>query len=365
MLLSILIQTSLLSLSTAAISASPPQDGTPPVPETQDEEGPGARAKRLTQKQRREAAGEAHDRELQQAQWTDEAGNPILPGVLPAGTTESAQAAWHKIAAATGFQGEVKSFDLHFNLLLRQDDIDNQMAAHLLYLRPNYIYAELGSGRSHLRGPEGDFLIDGKEVIRLVGREGAEDKKQIDRTSALVRNFVGLVDPTKLRILSLVELAAAPAGLPVELEPKEKSGHPEANVQELGAGLKWLSLRSPDFELENAGDPERTAVRSCLIGYEPNTMDIEIVVIQADRDAAPRAIVDRNDSGTLLVVMGRHKQRTIDNVRVPLWIGIFDVVDPLTGKFRKRPASELILEAGKPGSFRAELKPEDFLPPRR
>jgi small nuclear ribonucleoprotein (snRNP)-like protein len=295
----------------------------------------------------------------------DAEGNPILPGVLPAGTQESAKQAWLGIAKATGFEGEVKSFDLHFNLILRQEELDNQMSAHLRFLRPSYIRAKLSSGRSHLRGPEGDFLIDGKEVIRLVGREGQEDKQQIDRTSALARNFVALVDPTKLRILDLVELDAPPAGLPAEIESRDYWGHAEPNAQALGAGLKWISLRSPDFELENAGDASRTAVRSCLIGYEPNTMDVELAVIQRDVDGRPRRTVDRTAAGTLVVVMGRHELRTVDNVRVPRWIGIFDVVDAPTGKFRKRPGSELVLDSRQPGSFRAGLKPADFLPPTR
>jgi len=364
MLLPILIHVPLLFSSHS--QAPPPADQeVPPVENPQDEDGPAERAKRLSRKQRREAAGEAHQRELNENEWKDAEGNPILPGALPTGTSESAKQAWLKIAAATGFEGEVQSFDLHFNLILRQEELDNQTRAHLRFLRPGYLFAELGSGRSHLRGPEGDYLIDGKEVIRLVGREGQEDQKQIDRTLALARNFVGLVDPTKLRILDLVELEAPPAGLPAEIESRDYWGHDEPNVQALGAELKWLSLRSPDFELENAGGASRNAVRSCLIGYEPNTMDVELAVIQSDVDALPRRIVDNTAAGTLVVVMGRHQQRTIDNVRVPRWIGIFDVVDPQIGKFRKRPGSELVLDPQHPGSFRAKLKPADFLPPTR
>lgn len=142
-------------------------------------------------------------------------------------------------------------------------------------------------------------------------------------------------------------------------------GHVEENVEQLGAGLKWLSLRSPDFELESAGDPSRSAVRSCLIGYHPETFDVELAVIQDDKDRAPRRVVDRSAPGTLLVVMGQHELRSVDKVRVPRWIGIFDIVDPLTGAFRKRPGSELVLDPSKAGSFRAELKPGDFLPPVR
>lgn len=362
MLFTLLIHAPLFlgSLDAAAV----PQDG-PPVETPQEEDGPSARERRESRKERRAAAEDAHQRALAESQWTDANGDPIKPGVIPAGTSEAAAEAWRKIAAATGFQGEVQSFDLHFNLILRQEELDNQMSARLRFLRPGYIFAELGSGRSHLRGPEGDFLIDGKEVIHLVGREGAEDKKQIDRTAALARNFVGLVDPTKLRILQLVELDAPPADLPADIESRDYWGHAESNVAELGAGLKWISLRSPDFELESASDSSRSAVRSCLIGYAPDTMDVELAVIQTDRDGTPRRLVDRNDPGTLVVVLGRHERRAVDKVRVPRWIGIFDVVEPETGTFRKRPGSELVLDSRRPGSFRAELRPDDFLPPRR
>lgn len=364
MLLTLLFHAPLFLGSHAEPSRVPLQD-VPPAPAPEDEDGPAARAKRLSRQDRRAAADEAHERALAENQWTDANGDPIKPGVIPAGTSEAAANVWRKIAAATGFEGEVQSFDLHFNLILRQEELDNQMSAHLRFLRPGYIYAELGSGRSHLRGPEGDYLIDGKEVIHLIGREGAEDKKQIDRTAALARNFVGLVDPTKLRILQLIELDAPPVGLPVEIESRDYWGHAENNVAELGAGLKWLSLRSPDFELESASGANRSAVRSCLIGYAPDTLDVELAVIQTDRAEGPRTTVERTDPGTLVVVLGRHELRTIDNVRVPRWIGIFDVVEAETGKFRKRPGSELVLDSRRPGSFRAGLKPEDFLPPRR
>ncbi|MCA8979925.1 MAG: hypothetical protein H6831_13150 [Planctomycetes bacterium] len=364
MLVTLLIHAPLF-LAPRALPASSPAQGTPPVETPQEEDGPAARAKRGSRRERRAAAEEAHARALEESQWKDANGEPIRPGVIPAGTTESAANAWRNIAAATGFKGAVQSFDLYFNLILRQEELDNQMSAHLRFLRPGYVFAELGSGRSHLRGPEGDYLIDGKEVIHLIGREGAEDKKQIDRTAALARNFVGLVDPTKLRILQLVELDAPPANLPADIESRDYWGHPEKNVAEIGAGLKWLSLRSPDFELESANGAGKSAVRSCLIGYAPDTLDVELAVIQADVDGEPRRSVDRNDPGTLVVVLGRHERRAVDEVRVPRWIGIFDVVDPATGKFRKRPGSELVLDAKRPGTFRADLKPDDFLPPAR
>ena len=365
MLLSILLSSTLLLAPAAGAPSRAPataqhiaQEEAPP---TDDKEGPVERAKRLAEKRKQDAA-QAHDREKQASVLRDADGNPIEPGVLPARTTPTAAQAWSGITEATGFRKAIASFDLRFHLFLRQSDANNEVDAHLRFLAPRYISAALGSGRRHLRGPEGDYLIDDKEVIRLVGREGKEDRKQIDRTVSLARNFVSLVDPSKLRILELVELDGPPDGLPADLKPSSHSGYTQKSVLELGTGLRWISLRSPDFELEKATRGKRATIRSCLIGYSPETMDVQIAVIQADRGDTPRRDIDRHASGTLLVILGRHARRKDDGVRVPLWIGIHDVVDPREGRFRKRPGSELIMN-GDRGSFHAELKPEDFLPP--
>lgn len=351
----------LLTLLAPAPAAPATQEETPPPvqdPEPARDETPAERAKRLRE------AREAHERAVREHQWTDADGNPIQPGVLPAKTTPEAAEAWRRVTGATGFTGELAGFDLRFHLILRQKELDNELDARLSFLKPNYVRAELGSGRSQLRGPEGDFLIDGDEVVRLVGREGAEDKKQLDRTAALARNFLGLVDPTELRILDLALLDAPPAGLPEDMKLRTVSGHAgDGNAAQLGAGLKWLSLRSPDFELESASPDGAPLVRSCLIGFHPETFDVELAVLQRDRDAKPRVAVDRAARDTLVVVMGRHQLRESDGVRVPRWIGVFDVVDPLTGAFRERPASELILTDDGSGGFRTALAPTDFLPP--
>lgn len=355
----------LLILTLLAPAPAPPsaQDGTPPTDdpapaERARPETPAERAKRLRD------AREAHERAVIEHQWKDADGNPIEPGVLPANTAPEAAEAWRRVTGATGFTGDLPGFDLRFHLILRQKELDNELDARLSFLKPNYVRAQLESGRSHLRGPEGDFLIDGDEVVRLVGREGAEDKKQLDRTAALARNFLGLVDPTELRILDLVHLDGPPAGLPEDLKLRLVSGlQADGNAARLGARLRWLSLRSPDFELESGAPGGTPIVRSCLIGYHPETFDVELAVLQRDRDAKPRAVVDRESRDTLIVVMGRHALRESDGVRVPRWIGVFDVVDPLTGTYRTRPASELILVDYGAGGFRTALTPADFLPP--
>ena len=92
----------------------------------------------------------------------------------------TAKASWDALAKATFAEKPVTAFDLHFHLRVRPDEIQsNDLTAHYRFLSPGFVRATLESGREHLRGPKGDYLIDGEESLKLVGREAAEDKKQI------------------------------------------------------------------------------------------------------------------------------------------------------------------------------------------
>ena len=70
-------------------------------------------------------------------------------------------------------------------------------------------------------GPEGPFLINGDQKIRLrQRREDEADLRQIAETQSIARNFLALTDPGSLRIASLAEGATPPPGLPPELEAR-------------------------------------------------------------------------------------------------------------------------------------------------
>ena len=107
------------------------------------------------------------------------------------------------------------------------------------YLAPDCVRFRLPSrrevGRSGLAQRD-YWLLDGDELVELVGREYEEDRRQIQEMHAVARNFVALSDPGRLRITRLETLADPPPDVAPRLEPKERK-------------LEWLRVASPDFAL--------------------------------------------------------------------------------------------------------------------
>ena len=272
-------------------------------------------------------------------------GKPILPGQIPKGTADGAREAWNTLLG--GFSRKpISAFQLGFYLRQRQPDNPqtNDVNLDFSYLEPGYVRAELESGRTHLRGPQGDYLIDGEEVIRLRGREGAEDKKQIDDMASIARNFVALTAPRSLRLASLELLAEPPPELPTGFTARAKE-------------LSWLAIKSPDFFVQpgvKTKDTPRLPIYLARLGFDPETKEILFATIHEDRRGA--LVLET----AVLVQLEQHADR--NGFLVPHRVGVHGVdIGVQPWRFRAIPTSRLDLRR-KFGRLNARLSPADFLP---
>lgn len=281
-------------------------------------------------------------REAQPAAGAAEAVAALVPGALPAQATPEAVAAWRKVVRATHAGEEaplpVEAFDLTFDLRVRRETQRNDgKDLRFRYLAPGFVRATLQSGREHVRGPEGDYLVDGAQKKRLTPtRENQEDRRQIDEELAIARNFVALSDPGHLRLATLALLESPPAGIPPALAERAQ-------------GLRWLAVSSPDFRLfqsdEEPGSPQLYLAR---LGVEPESG--RLVLAQVGRD------LRRPDERALLIDLRNTKP--LDGWMLPHRIDV-RAWDLEQQRFEERASLELAL---KHGSLRATLAPSDFRP---
>lgn len=278
-------------------------------------------------------------------------GSIILPGEIPVAAGVEARAIWKGLVDSLQQVRPLQSFRLEF--YLRQEDPDpaghrkNDLDLAFSYLAPRYVRAQLESGRTHLRGPAGDFLIDKAEVRELFGRGATEDLEQLDQMGAIASNFVALCQPVATLRLVELELSAKP---PAELHPSLL-----AEAQK----LTWLDLTSPDFYLDLAALHESAGAGPLFraqLGLDPKSHAVRIAVIHERRGAAcvqPSAMCVR---------MTEHLLR--DGLQVPHLVEVF-AIDPATSpaRFYGKSSSKLWLDRTR-GSLRTRLTPEDFLPPR-
>lgn len=292
-------------------------------------------------------------RELEKRRATEEPligpdGAPVLPGQLPAGVSEEARRRWQALEGAVLATKPIDSFSLEFYLRQRDPERPKSNDAKLIFrfLAPDWLRAELDSGRAHLRGPEGDFVIDKERTIPIpVGREGAEDRRQLDEMAAIARNFVALTDPRTLRITTLELLEAPPSELPGDL------------VEE-GGKLDWLLVKSPDFHLYREASTSAEAglpIYAARLGVDGASGEIRLAAIHRDRAEAGR----EPETARLVRLSDYHRR---DGFLVPHRVEIRDP-DRRTKpwRFRNMPTSELTLRRSV-GRLGAGLLPEDFVP---
>jgi hypothetical protein len=194
-----------------------------------------------------------------------------------------------------------------------------------------------------MRGRKGDFLVDKQGVYSLKAREYKEDERELSETLAVAKLFVGLTEPSRLRLASLELLSAPPAGLP-------------ESQRQRAAELEWIALTSPDF-LARASDDQETLVR-VEIGLD-RAQHLPVLAIVAD-PARPESAV----------LAELEKYQLLDGYRVPWEVTTWRVAPAQPGEparsagsrlpFSPRAAVKLWLIDG---SLRAKLEPKDFEPP--
>lgn len=279
----------------------------------------------------------------------------LAPGVLPPDTAQPARELWGELLAQTLGREPIQAFDLSFWMRHRSQDgrQQNDLDARYRFLMPGFVRVQLQSGREHLRGPRGDFLIDGDQIQPLTARSHVEDRRQLSETVAIARNFLSLTDPARLRIVRLARRDAPPIGLPPGLASR-------------AAELDWLEITSPDFHL--AGDGRPAAWAAARPADAPRLYRAVLGLERGDRRIA-LAVVHEEVAGalalspsTMLVQLGQH--RDLDGYRIPHRLLVHEVdLEQSPWAFRERATSELSLKP-KPTTIglRPALAPEHFVP---
>jgi hypothetical protein len=281
-------------------------------------------------------------------------GHDLVPGAVPASTTAAARERWKKVLAASGQQpAPVTAFDLAIDVRYQATtgQSNDMPAFRYQWLAPRFVRADTGRSRAHLRGPSGSYLIDSSnsdrvEIIKLdVGRENAQDRRQLDEEAGIAANFARLSDPNSIRIRRLTELAGPPAFLPQALQKDAKA-------------LAWLELESPDFFVMRPASSKAAALARVALGV--NVVDQRVQQVVVDDAAAPAAI------GASTAVLKLANYKPVDGFQVPYTIFVWlpEVQDPngppVPARWMpKETMSMYVLKA----SLRAPLTPADFLPP--
>ncbi len=288
----------------------------------------------------------------------DADGEPVVPGKLPKSTTPEARAAWERLVAAGSPAGEsrtpVAGFDLSLDLRLKiEENRSNDFPeARYAYLAPNYLLFDTGKGRTQLRGPKGDWLLDskageGRAHVKLdVGRENAQDRRQIEDGLDVARLFVSVVDARSVRVIRF-EARAVPEALlpPSRVEDAKK--------------LTWFELQTPDVR---PGAQNQAGAR-ILLGMSPDT-GLPAMAI-ADDARAPQRV---NPTTTTVDL---NEWKPLDGWMLPRKILVFlpriveqagagGATSRVADGWRKEPGMDLFVRSG---SLKNTLKPENFLPP--
>lgn len=283
------------------------------------------------------------------APFFDSTGKKIEPGVLPSDTAPAARDAWstvcEKSLAPGAARAPVRAFDLELQVRYRSSNQQsNDFNARFRFLAPSYLRATTANHREQLRGPKGDWLIDPEKHEKIsiaVDRAYAEDRRQLDDSVAIARNFVALTDPRSLRIARLALLERAPTGLP-------------PSAAERASKMRWLEIESPDFHLQRAASTNDAVARlyRVALGIDPASGLVSYALVNEPGSAAGV------NASTLFIAL--EKPRALDGFQVPHNMIVYEV-DPATKAFRAEPSSDIYLVQGK-ATLRATLSPDDFLP---
>jgi hypothetical protein len=289
------------------------------------------------------------------------AASALKPGALPSDTEPKAREAWERTCRARLVDGgatappPVNAFDLQIDVRHRtaqNQTNDSPAPLRIQFLGPSFLCITSSAGRQLVREPRGDHLVDPTrhETILLTptSRENDQDRKQLDETMGIARNFVALTDPSALRIASLKLAPSAPATLPPAVVKR---------VSELE--LAWLELRTPDFHLVGAQpkiDPITGAPALVRVWLATN----------AKTGAVELALVDASSATATLsssaVLLDLRNYAPIDGYSMPQTIHVYDTDSSrFPPAFNSEPSTQLGVHT-KSASLRAALQPADFVP---
>ncbi len=263
------------------------------------------------------------------------------PTPLVADVEPEALALWQRTCRSTFLRDPdtakpVTALDLSLDVRTRGKAGSNDLHPRLLWLAPSFLRFEISRGRESARGPDGYWLRDGEEVVRLEGREGGEDRRQIEELLVIVHNVVALTQPATLEIHGLRKLARAPAAI------RRTRALASGDFEER---LEWIQLDTPGLQLSTSP----VGTRRVELGIERAT-GLPILALVSDSAAGAPPVLIHLDG-----------HRPLDDLRVPASILVYAFERRFDDWVLDGNASHELYVRG--GTLRADLGPADFRQP--
>ncbi|MCC6407192.1 MAG: hypothetical protein IT453_08500 [Planctomycetes bacterium] len=334
-------------LALISFSLAGPQDPTPPSPQPPIEQPPSERPP----VEQAPAATPS----------TPAVAVELVRGVLPADASAEAKELFAKLVAATHVDPNAPSpsgFDLTFqgeaHPTPRQSN-DFPKTRYRFDPRGWVRLTILASGRERMSGPQGMFVVDGKEVVKLSGREHDEDRRQVREELSIAKNFLALSDPKNLRVAKLEKLASAPSVLP-------------SNLAAGAAKLEWLALESPDFRLFQSVTAAADANWRVELGLDPTThlpklgSVTELGNAAASGAGAGPGAKSMVAESAMLVEFRRYQ--ALDGLQIPAELETYGL-DAAAVPWKYSRWSSLKLGLCEGGTLRPKFSETDFSPPSK
>ncbi len=190
------------------------------------------------------------------------------------GGNAEARSLWSEVCAAARPQDSARDpivdFVLRADVLLRKESQSNDLVVDYRYKSPDLIRFKLPSGRETGKtagtARSAYWLRDGDELVRLTGRENAEDRRQVDEMVSVAHNFLALSQPEKIELTKLDRKLEPPRWLPKCYEKE-------------GASLSWLVLVSTDFALLPEEGAQKTPLYTVELGIGPKDRLPKLAII--------------------------------------------------------------------------------------
>jgi hypothetical protein len=248
------------------------------------------------------------------------------PGAQESSTSSEEPAArrWRELVqllAPAERTAPFSSFDLNFDVTIHSPDGGfHDASARYRYREPGWVRIDVRqTGTTRLRGPRGDFLLREERSTPLVGRDFAEDRRELDEALSVARAFTGLTQPSALRIEGLRLPGAPPSGLPRALG-------------ERAAALEWIAGETADLRRGAGG--EQPGVDTVQLGLD-RASGLPAVAIVLSREAPGRALLLELSAWVPL-----------DGLRLPSRIRAWHVDPSRRSRFPEEKSADLYLAEG-------------------
>lgn len=257
-------------------------------------------------------------------------------GEIPTGTSDLARQRFEKLSCST-WTGDTAPARLH-SFMVTFDARVRAISSGSNDLRTTFLYLEEGRGyvrgifpksrRESVRGPEGDWLLDGEELLDLSDHSNLESRREHQRWLALARNFATLASPGNLRLGHLQTAQVEGQGRELKIGQALPIQFPSSGHAKRARQLDWLQLTTPDFDLL-ASKGSRTALRQVRLGLDPKNGLVRFALIEALEANTPQA------AAPILV-------------EIPSWITIDQRLLPKQLLVHRSPATEKPEDPGLP-----------------